>query len=272
MESTHELKEALLGDFEDHEEKYAASIKKHRRLHCASVFPWVWVLILSVSLALSILRLSYGPYVHELCYWKESESSSVWDGFPRTTQQVRFDAKLKYNESRQLFRPHSTPSYVGKPSPEIDTAWAGILGVIQIFLTPEEARTLDGEMYLDKDTGMPMAIVTAFHDLHCLNMLRKALYPDYYPEMRKKEGFEAHLDHCLDSLRLTLMCDADTTLIPVEWSNEGNRIMPKFETTHTCRDYGALKEWATERDSVDEKKYRENAARLRVKAGLPPFS
>ncbi|KAM0810417.1 hypothetical protein AB5N19_10766 [Seiridium cardinale] len=188
---------------------------------------------------------------------KASRVNSVWDGFPRTTQQVRFDAKLKYNESHQLFRPQSTPSYVGKLSPEIDTAWAAILGVIQIFLTPEEARTLDGEMYLDEDTGMPMAIVTAFHDLHCLNMLRKALYLDYYPEMRKKEGFEAHLD---------------TTLIPVEWSNEGNRIMPKFETTHTCRDYGALKEWATERDSVDEKKYRENAARLQVQAGLPPFS
>lgn len=78
-------------------------------------------------------------------------------------------------------------------------------------------------------------------------------------------------EHCIDSLRLSLMCTADTTLIPVQWSSHRKWIMPKFETVHTCRDYSAIKEWATERDSVDAEKYHENAARLRAKSGLPPW-
>lgn len=64
------------------------------------------------------------------------------------------------------------------------------------------------------------------------------------------------------------MCSADTTLIPLEWSKNRNWIMPKFETVHTCRNYAGIKEWTTVRDSVDEDKFRDNAAKLRVKAGL----
>ena len=75
-------------------------------------------------------------------------------------------------------------------------------------------------------------------------------------------------EHCIDSLRLSLMCSADMTLIPVEWSDNRNFIMPKFETVHTCRDYTMLKEWSIARDSVDEDKYRQNAARMREKIGL----
>ncbi|KAH6659442.1 hypothetical protein BKA67DRAFT_640702 [Truncatella angustata] len=240
LESAQASKEALLTDYDRSGYDQRNGTGRTLKLHLLNVLPWILVLVLSASLALKSTQPGQAYETRDYTYWKESE--------------------LK-----------SEPSYVGRPNPSIDAAWAEILGVIQIFLTPEEAQRLDAEPYLDADTGMPMAIVTAFHDLHCLNMIRMALYPDYYPEMSKDDGLAPHIEHCLDSLRLTIMCDADTTLIPIEWSPNGNRIMPKFETVHTCRDYNTLKEWATERDSVDEEKYRENAARLREKAGLPPF-
>lgn len=50
------------------------------------------------------------------------------DELPAIHQQLRFNAKLTYDENHQLYRPASSPDYVGIPSPEIDAAWADILG------------------------------------------------------------------------------------------------------------------------------------------------
>jgi hypothetical protein len=71
------------------------------------------------------------------------------------------------------------------------------------------------------------------------------------------------LDHCLDKIRLSLMCSGDMTPARVVWSENRNGILPLFGTTHTCRDYDALRNWSVDRDAVDPEKALENAARLK---------
>ncbi|KAF2636765.1 hypothetical protein P280DRAFT_408336, partial [Massarina eburnea CBS 473.64] len=121
---------------------------------------------------------------------------------------------------------------------------------MNVYVTPEEERYLGGGMWLDPETGMHIGLVSVLHDLHCVNMLRKAMYPDYYSDM-KDATLQPHLEHCVDALRLSLMCAGDMTLIPTVPSNASRPFEALFETTHTCRDFDALKEWAISRDAAD---------------------
>ncbi|KAB8072075.1 hypothetical protein BDV29DRAFT_158911 [Aspergillus leporis] len=172
---------------------------------------------------------------------------------PAVTKQVRFNAGLRYNERHELVRTGNSgqPEYVGDPTPELDAAWDELMGAVNIFITAEEEPGLGG--------GLP----TVFHDLHCLNMIRQNLhyYWDYYPH-NNASILKPHLDHCIDSIRLSLMCSGDMTVAPIIWDYNKGRFIPDFEVHHTCRDYEALKEWTLARDSEHEERWRENAARL----------
>lgn len=53
-------------------------------------------------------------------------------------------------------------------------------------------------------------------------------------------GSEPHVRHCLDLLRQTLLCHADTT---VEVVDQVKRGVSGFGVEHQCRDWEQLKEW-----------------------------
>ena len=55
-----------------------------------------------------------------------------------------------------------------------------------------------------------------------------------------------HIDHCLETIRKTLMCHADVTplLIVADPSNPiGDR--PDFNIHQKCRNWDAIREWTT---------------------------
>lgn len=56
-----------------------------------------------------------------------------------------------------------------------------------------------------------------------------------------------HLDHCIDSIRQSLMCSADVTPLPYVWWRKYDQLMPASAVTHTCRDFDAIRDWAKER-------------------------
>lgn len=66
-----------------------------------------------------------------------------------------------------------------------------------------------------------MAEIDVFHQLHCLNALRKALVMNYDYYWGAKWGFEpplmftTHLEHCMDILRQNIMCHSDVDAITV---------------------------------------------------------
>lgn len=55
-----------------------------------------------------------------------------------------------------------------------------------------------------------------------------------------------HLDHCIDSIRQSLMCSADITPLPFVWWRKYDQLMPASAVTHTCRDFSAIQDWAKE--------------------------
>ncbi|KAH6671337.1 hypothetical protein B0J14DRAFT_93493 [Halenospora varia] len=104
-----------------------------------------------------------------------------------------------------------------------------------------------------------------FHQLHCLNMIRKSLYPAYYngyPQHvettqnitleETEDGMAWHLSHCIDSIRQSLMCSSDISTIYWHWLPELDKSAPSTQTTHTCRDFSRIKKWAEEHVLVGE--------------------
>ncbi|OCL05572.1 hypothetical protein AOQ84DRAFT_273195, partial [Glonium stellatum] len=84
--------------------------------------------------------------------------------------------------------------------------------------------------------------IEVFHSLHCLNMIRKEIYRDYYADLISMRPFwKIHIEHCLEALRQNIMCTSDLTPLGLEWVNG---IMPVFEQPHTCRDFERLRAWA----------------------------
>lgn len=79
-------------------------------------------------------------------------------------------------------------------------------------------------------------------------MIRQALYPDQYPNMRMNTTYgDWHIRHCVDSIRQSLMCSSDISVIVWQWNSTAKQHFPKGNIAHTCRNFGMIQEWARKR-------------------------
>lgn len=114
----------------------------------------------------------------------------------------------------------------------------------------------DYPVLLEKDhgTGQYLASLDVFHQLHCVDLLRKATHREYYD---KHEGsfagapeniVQGHLQHCVEMLRQTLMCHGDISLLTYNWVEGRSMPHPNFNTVHTCKKWDTLIQWNMQRD------------------------
>ena len=87
-----------------------------------------------------------------------------------------------------------------------------------------------------------MAQLNVHHQLHCLKSIRQAFYPEYYPDDGRHKL--DHIDHCIDNLRMAIMCNADISLQTFDWVDNSPRPLANFKTEHECLDFEALDSWA----------------------------
>jgi hypothetical protein len=52
-----------------------------------------------------------------------------------------------------------------------------------------------------------------------------------------------HVEHCIEALRIVLMCHADTTPYLIEEDNDGQSII-RSDALYRCRKWNKLTEWA----------------------------
>ncbi|KAJ7910447.1 hypothetical protein B0H13DRAFT_2661031 [Mycena leptocephala] len=127
------------------------------------------------------------------------------------------------------------------PSPALDAAWNDLynFGISQIpksqaALLPNKTHPIPG------DEGNYIVELDVFHNLHCLNMIRKGLHADYY----KDDAMEIdHLDHCIDWIRQALMCAGDTSVVVWQWDPKQNKTTFQGDVAHTCRNFDKLRDW-----------------------------
>jgi len=150
-----------------------------------------------------------------------------------------------------------TSIYQQPPSPEVDDAWNDLYNDFGISRIPKaQAALLPNRTYpYARDEGYYIASISVFHHLHCLNMIRKALYPEYYRKLfdeAQLAGFlgREHIGHCVDALRQSLMCSSDVSVIVWQWEKETQRVHPQAEVVHTCRNFDKIRDWGLKNRAV----------------------
>ena len=187
-------------------------------------------------------------------------------------ERRRYTGELKFDEeSKRVVRVlDSEIEYFGEPSDEIENAWETMLRYEFPMLYADEVpddldetnRLEDKHFHFEPDL---------FHNLHCLNEIRKEVSKTLYPastyyqksESEQKAFLERfgpgwshnHLEHCMDRLRQALMCHGDLTP-SIMHRYEGLT----FELYHTdeplCRKWESIREW------VDERARRDNETKI----------
>lgn len=100
---------------------------------------------------------------------------------------------------------------------------------------------LDEEMYF----GM----IDAFHQTHCLDVIRKHAYWDYYYTPfygsweHAHELHWTHLSHCIEMIRQDLVCSANADIITAVWRERQDTPYPDFNMNKKCGDFEGLLEY-----------------------------
>ncbi|PGH08527.1 hypothetical protein AJ80_07847 [Polytolypa hystricis UAMH7299] len=142
--------------------------------------------------------------------------------------------------------------YQGPPSAENEKAWDELYGYGISRIPESQAKKLvDKTLPIPGDPGYYIAGLDVFHQLHCLNMLRKyfwaaelGLNKSSLMHRAVDKTFErSHMDHCIDAVRQSLMCSADIAPITWAWSERDHMGKASANSNHTCRDFDRLMEW-----------------------------
>ncbi|KAI1807925.1 hypothetical protein F4811DRAFT_503743 [Daldinia bambusicola] len=163
---------------------------------------------------------------------------------------------IKYETKHFDLPPFTEGPFVGMGD-DVDAAWEEIAGVGHTMISREELVKLglNPETSLaitDPRDGKPgyRIALEVFHQLHCLNLLRKNVYREYYPPLggdtsAEMEDPTGHLDHCIEALRQFVMCQGDVGVISFDVLGE-NELWPNYSTARTCRNFNSIRQWGVD--------------------------
>ncbi|KAF7934656.1 uncharacterized protein EAE98_002701 [Botrytis deweyae] len=140
----------------------------------------------------------------------------------------------------------SNRTYLERPSPENDKLWEGLYPKDHhgLFEWPEDKPERSG--------------FAGFHQLHCVDALRKRFYQE--EDLKKAliagedlDNMPQHIDethvlHCVEFLRQSVMCHADTSLQVEASYHQG---ILAFGTTYPCRNWWQMVDWVNERNAKE---------------------
>jgi hypothetical protein len=190
---------------------------------------------------------------------KEKETNPfpapILDAFDLKPQLRRFNGALRDNTS--IWRQ--------PPSAEVDSAWDFISTEGLELITVPSSAVLHSHKPLSKTIKAPdswgygsdayLAQIEVFHQIHCLNELRKNIHYDHYygAASPPDELHRAHVGHCIHMILQALTCAADVGVITHNWVRSEKvvepkvRVMPDFNVVKMCRDFDGLLDWAREK-------------------------
>ncbi|KAK2050914.1 hypothetical protein LY76DRAFT_529540 [Colletotrichum caudatum] len=178
---------------------------------------------------------------------------SMWSPVLEAVEYIQFDFDDAFN---------STSIYRGPPTPEREKAWFDLTYKHAVEIPEDKIAGLNRSMednleHVPPEVGTGyVALIEVFHQLHCLNMIRMYTWwqAGKYDEPPWGLAWDPlknriHIDHCLEALRISLMCFADVTPLFVRLGGPvGKRA--DFETHHKCRNFTKIENWIEENWTV----------------------
>jgi len=145
-------------------------------------------------------------------------------------------------------------------SDDVDMAWAELYDRTIMKIPKSEAALLPNKTYpIKNEPGYYLAGLDIFHQLHCLNKVRRALHREYY--VNDTGLSEEHVSHCVNTIRQSLMCNADISVNVWQWSEELSMVVGYSTQAHSCRNFDKLRDWARQRwlkEWIDPRLYVED--------------
>lgn len=143
--------------------------------------------------------------------------------------------------------------YSGYPTPDQDEAWRQLMKPMFFNASFEELRrsgeSLEGLAAVEE--GGYSATIGVYHELHCLRQLRFFLFQKrYYPNMTRAQELYlyGHLDHCIETLRLTVMCHGNTGIYSFAWHDlDAPKPATQSSSRSVCAKWSSIENWARSR-------------------------
>lgn len=141
------------------------------------------------------------------------------------------------------------------PTDAIDAAWESLYSGIMWSAIPraQAAQLRNRTINIPSRPDHYLIGLDVFHQLHCLDNIRKALWPDRYAASEHMGGqgmsllSRKHVDHCIDQLRQSVMCQSDLTPNWLQWDENHQTHLGARDMEHSCRSFERVQEWAKER-------------------------
>ncbi|KAH0494725.1 hypothetical protein TgHK011_008316 [Trichoderma gracile] len=164
------------------------------------------------------------------------------------------DTSVQYKQVRYNITSKGNP-FVGA-GPEVDRVWREISydmgdqwipkSDISKLDMPETSLKVNHPITGEEGYRVGMEV---FHHLHCLNLLRRVTYREYYEPLGGEfshgpEVLQAHTDHCIEVLRLNIQCNADIGLFTFYMVPDDPLAWPQLNSKHVCRDFEGVRQWA----------------------------
>ncbi|OOF90651.1 hypothetical protein ASPCADRAFT_211853 [Aspergillus carbonarius ITEM 5010] len=223
-----------------------------------NLFLWLNATIFALSLFLFAITASIVRTASDAnqLLRQTSEYSPIFDQLDIALMTKRMNATL--------VEPDPLPIYRQPPSPEVDAAWNRLANINPIAITREDVIKLghDPEQAAKWPESFgfgPQAYIgrlDIFHQIHCLDWLRRETYFDHYygqkwpPGTPPSDMHRTHISHCVYILLQNLMCNANVDIYTHFWADAQLNAFPDFSVNHKCRDFDAILSWQEEH-SVD---------------------
>lgn len=183
-----------------------------------------------------------------------------------TPQVVTVDGRLHTTSNSSVFR--------GAPSEETDAAWDDISAeAYEVILVDADTLTRAGYNPSHYFKASPAVLAQAsraveedlfpvqidvFHQIHCLNAVRKQMHYDHYFSAKFPNGPDEmhwmHLRHCLHMVLQSLTCSADVDIVPHRWVEKDEVPFAQFGITKKCRNFENLRRWNAQNAVRDVRK------------------
>lgn len=181
-----------------------------------------------------------------------SSYSPVFDAVDLAPVSRAVDGRLHVPANASIFR--------AEPSNETDAAWDDVSAeayeVVLVNATVLERAGFNPAHYFKAPSswghgeGQYPVQIDVFHQIHCLNAVRKQMYYQHYYAHEFPEGPDEvhwmHQRHCLHMVLQSLMCNANVDIVPHRWVERDNKPFAQFSIQRQCRNFDNLRTWNTE--------------------------